>query len=424
MFFSILLAFSLTYYPHINYPYPFHVDEWFHIAEAKMILYFSPINWFDNKPFKLSMEPVWHYLLASFQALNLEATQWIILPAIFHAISVLSVYACTTRLFGKKEALIASVLTALIPSNATMGGPVYLMPVNLSLIFIPLSIRATKEGKMTILFSSLLFLLLAHPPSAMVLMIYLFFNFLMAKNKQLILFVVLAILLSLPNYYNELNKGINAIKFDFWISLRQLPQIYGYIQTVFFVIGFYFILKTKHKDIAYTSMFLIFLIVLHARFGQTLLIPYIRIYIPLILFMNIVASYSIAKFGKKLMTMLLAIILVLSVNAISKQQHYKIIDDHDYESFLWIRYNLQGKAILDPWKARAFAFVAEKPVYAVMPFGPVESELDKVRKAEDFINKNCTNINFLKQNNITIVYTRGNCTLSQVHENIYVYSFS
>ncbi|MBU5689250.1 MAG: hypothetical protein KQA41_03435 [Candidatus Aenigmarchaeota archaeon] len=419
---TLILAFSLTLYPHFQYPYPFHVDEWFHIAEAKMILKSSPINWFDNKPFKLSMEPAWHFLLASFQAFNLEATHWVFLPALLHIISILSVYACTTKLLGKKQALIASMLTALLPTNPTMGGPAYLIPVNLSLIFIPIAIRAVKEDKLPIVFSSLLFLLLAHPPSAMVLLIYLFFNFLTTKNKQLIPIVFLAILLSLPNYYVELKKGIEALKFDFWITLRQLPYIYGYIQTAFFIAGFYLILKTKHKDLAFTSMFLIFLIVLHARLGQTFLVPYIRIYIPLMLFMNIIASYSITKLPKSIMIASLIIILALSVNSILKQQHYRIIDSTDYKNFLWIRNNLQGKAILDPWKARAFVFIAERPVYVVMPFGPVESELQKVREANAFLDTNCTNTNFLKENRISIIYSLKNCTLEKVNDNTYFYN--
>ncbi|MCX7759275.1 MAG: hypothetical protein N2169_06695 [bacterium] len=420
----VLLALTLTYYPHLNYPYPFHVDEWFHIAEGKMIAQNSPINWFDNLPFKLSMEPAWHFLLACIQLLKLEAVHWTIFPAIFHVIGVLSVYACVSKLFGGKEAFIAAFLTALLPTNPTMGGPVYLIPVNLSLIFIPISIRALEEKKYQIVLSSLLFLLLSHPPSAVVLLIYLFFNFLITKDKKLIPTILLALLLSFPNYYNEAKRGVDAIKFDFWITLKQLPHIYGYPQILFFIVGFYFIIKTKHRDLAYTSMFLIFLIVLYVKLGYTFFVPYIRIYIPLFLFMNIICSYGIAKLNKNLMVLVLVLIAFTSIRAIMKQQHYRIIDDVDYKSFLWIRDNLDGKAVLDPWKARAFVFIAEKPVYAVMPFGPVESEMKRVEEAKKFLKQNCTDTKFLEENNISIIYSRESCLQTKMAENIYFYNSS
>jgi hypothetical protein len=91
---------------------------------------------------------------------------------------------------------------------------------------------------------------------------------------------------------------------------------------------------------------------------------------------------------------------------------------------LCIRQNLSGKALLDPWKARAFPFIAEREVYAVMPFGPVEKELKKVDEARVFLAENCTDKQFLIENNISIVYTDKPCNLTKVKENIYYFSTS
>jgi hypothetical protein len=44
------------------------------------------------------------------------------------------------RLAGRGQALIAALLIALLPSNVTIGGPVFLIPVNLSLILIPIGL--------------------------------------------------------------------------------------------------------------------------------------------------------------------------------------------------------------------------------------------------------------------------------------------
>ena len=76
----------------------------------------------------------------------------------------------------------------------------------------------------------------------------------------------------------------------------------------------------------------------------------------------------------------------------------------------------------DPWIARALAPIAERRVFAVMPFGPVEEQLELVQNAYNFFDENCTNTTFLINNNITVVYTTGNCEnedLIQMRENIY-----
>ena len=41
------LAFYIAYIPHINYPYPLHVDEWVHLAYSKAVMQSGSITFLD-----------------------------------------------------------------------------------------------------------------------------------------------------------------------------------------------------------------------------------------------------------------------------------------------------------------------------------------------------------------------------------------
>jgi hypothetical protein len=99
-----------------------------------------------------------------------------------------------------------------------------------------------------------------------------------------------------------------------------------------------------------------------------------------------------------------------------------MIDQTDYEAFIWIRDNIGGdyeKAILDPWKASAFTAISGKKIYSRI--GAYPSATDK--QAMDFLEKGCEDTDFLKANGISIVYTRGDCRnpdLVRVREYVYL----
>lgn len=454
----LFLASFLTFYPHLNYPYLLHVDEWFHVATAKMIASNQKIDWYSGKPFELGMERAWHLTLAVLQKLlNLSITQWIYIPAIMHALAVLSTFFFVKNLFGKKEAFISAFLIALIPSNVTIGGPVFLVPINLSLIFIPLALTFAFElvelkpfYNYLALFLIATYLLYAHPPTAIALLTILGFYFLLnlfskdkrskRKARALLATILLSILISLPNYLPEIQKkGIESIKFDFWVYLKEIPFVYGFIPTVFFVFGFYLLTRTRSKEnwsLLLASLFLIFNIFLFARFGLSWLIPYQRTYVPLFFLMSTIASFGYAKlldakkpYGTILLLVFLAVTAFFAIERNIATPYYHLIDEKDYQSFLWIKENTSNDAIvlLDPWKARAFAAIAERRVYAVMPFGPSEEELKLVENARKFLAQNCTNTSFLIDNNISLVYSTEKCNNSMliaVKENIYKVKFS
>ena len=439
------LAALLTFQPHFRYPFLLHVDEWFHVAVAKEIILGVQTDWYSGEPFKLGMERAWHLLLASIYFLfRPSATQWIYLPALFHVLAVFSTFIFTYNLFGKKEAHISALLVALIPSNVTIGGPVFLMPVNLSLIFIPLALLfAFKEDKdkrketrnCIILFAITTFLLYAHPPTAVILLSILFFYFLLnlfskeksARRKAVLIFAVMAlsVLISIPNYMETLQeKGAEAAKFNFWIQMRAIPYLYGFIPSIFFIVGLYFLSRRRRKEewcLLLSSLFLALDIFLFTMFGLNWLIPYNRIYIPLFLLMSIIAGYGFGKlveiekpfrsFGCVLLLIFLAITVIFSVQQHLGTRYYHLINNEDYNNFLWIKENTPEDAIvlLEPWKARAFAPIAERRVYTVRPFGPDPEIEAKNELACLFFVENCSNTSFLIENNISVVYSPVEC---------------
>jgi hypothetical protein len=451
----VALTCFLSFYPHFEYPYLLHVDEWFHVARAKQVVLNANVDWYTGERFALGMERAWHLMLASIQFLFKPlVTHWIFIPTVLHVAAVLTVFYFVFKLFGKKEALISSLLIALFPSNVTMGGPVFLMPINLSLIFIPLALVFAFGFMKTMysyffLFVITTFLLYAHPPTAIVLLLILGFYVLLnlfskkgeckRKAKILLIVVVFSFLLSLPNYLPEMQRrGFESITFNFWVYLERIPFIYGVVPTVFFIVGFYFLFKGWEKEtmcLLFTSLFLMLNIFFFSMSGLSYFMPYQRTHVPLFLLMSIVASRGYTKLlefkrpwvnlGLTLLILCLIVTTSMAVYRNVNVSYYHVIDSDDYENFLWLKENSLENAtvLLDPWKARALPPVAERRVYAVVPFGPVEKQMRLVNNATVFLAENCINTSFLMENNIQVVYNRIGCEnpdLIEIKDGIYL----
>ena len=448
----------LNYLPHFEYPYLFHVDEWFHIAQAKLIVQDSSIDWYTGNPFMYGMERAWHLTLAGIYSIfHLDIAHWSILPSIFHGIAIISVYFFVARLYDTSHALIASFLIGLMASNVTMGGPVFLIPVNIGFIVIPLGLlfgfnllSVKNYLNYAALFIIVCYTLYAHPPTAIVLLtiltIYSILLFLSNENDSkkrgalLLGTLFLSVVISIPNYLQQIQDlGWGSIDHNFWIYLKSIPFIFGIIPTVFFIIGFYFKSKVYDKKswaLLITCLILLVNIFLFSVLNINYILPYQRTFLPLFLLMSIIASvgylklFDYKKYFNKYVVLIFVIMLLLTgffaVKNNVETEYYRLIDEQDYESFVWIKENTASDIVVlsDPWNARALAPVAERTVYAVMPFGPVEEQMNLVFKATAFLNTNCTNTSFLINNHIDIVYTTQPCqnaNLTEVYLNTYLF---
>ncbi len=421
----LLLAAFSSYIPHMNYPYPLHVDEWFHITVAEEITHNSAIDLYSGQPFHLGMERAWHIMLAG---IFLILPPLKIYPFLIMALSILATFSIYTfaKRYGERTALIAAFLAALIPSNVTIGGPALLMPINLSLIFIPLALKYAFDKKYTVVFLSTLFLLYAHPPSAMVLLILLGTYALLNKSKSLLIAIFSAIILSIPNYIAQISaKGLESVSFSFWLFAEQTPKLFGYIPTIFFIAGFYMMTRTREKEnwaLILTLLFLLIDIFLYTQLSISFLVPYIRIFIPMLFIMGVIAAYSLAKIKNNIyLGVILIAILVLSLQHNYETPYYHIINETEYSDIVWMKENTQGIILADPWKARPIPAVTGMQVFTVLPFGPVPELLAQNQKAIDFFNNNCTDTEFLKRNNISVIYSPVECkNLKQIHRNTYI----
>jgi hypothetical protein len=436
----LLLSLITTYLPHRGYYLPLHVDEWHHIAWAKEIVKTTSFlsNYpYSGRPLTNDLEIGYHMLLAGIHALTRLGINLWILTGIFSIFSVLSVFILTRR-WGKNVSLLSSFLAALIPSTLAIGGPVFLIPVNLSLIFIPVGLNLAFDSQSLKhylgLFSVSLFLLLAHPPSAIVLLMLIAIYSILTFNKhgkQLLATIFLSILISFPNYIPRMTeKGIESASFRFHLTLEGIAHIFGYIPTIFLFVGAFTIAEKRNPE-KWTILIPIFLlligIVLFVYTGFNPLIPYQRIFLPLILLMSIVSAYGLTRFKSSfLIAGITILILILSIRSHLSEDYYHVINTREYQDFLWIRNNT-GKdsvVLLDPWLARALTPVAERQVVTVMPFGPNEEIENKNKEVRIFLNNSCTETDFLISNNVSVIYSIEGCensNLTMVKDRIYIF---
>lgn len=443
----LIAAAFLTYYPHLSYPFPLHVDEWYGIAMSQGIvqagLFPKHDLWTGRFRAPSDLEKGYHLLLAAIYLLfRPSITQWMYLPSIIEALAVLSVFLFVYKLLGRNEALIAAFLVALMPSNITIGGPVFLIPANLGLILIPLALifgfnlaKSRPLYNYLILFLIITFLLYSHPPTALVLIMLLtiYSALLLISRREgdsrragyTIAVIVISCVASIPNFVQYLSvQGVSGIAFHFPVLEPSLPLVYGIIQTTFFLVGFYLLSKRGGREIQSLlvgSVALLAIVFLFANFGFNVLIPYQRVYTPLFLLMSIIAScgyvslISLNKKGGKLGYILLILVLLAtsyaSIYGDLTTPYYHLIDNQDYQNFLYIRahFNSSDISIMNAYTARAFTAITGMHVYVVRPIYPYTTHAGMLYNTSLFFLGQCSDTAFLRENNISIVYTNGTC---------------
>ena len=139
----------------------------------------------------------------------------------------------------------------------------------------------------------------------------------------------------------------------------------------------------------------------------------LRLRVPLIITQNL---------GLVLCLVLIGFTLAQAIPYHQQISYYHMINEQDYEAFIWIRDNVEesyGKAILDPWKATAFVAITGKHIYSRIHAYPKPSD----EEAYEFLRGGCTDTAFLQENGISIVYHRRAChnlDLVEVRQNVYL----
>ncbi len=223
-------------------------------------------------------------------------------------------------------------------------------------------------------------------------------------------------------------------------------QDYGYIPIGFCLLGtFLLAIRGGKKNYGLISGLLALLVMLVAAFTfhYGLLIMYARGLMYMMLMLGIIAGAGLAgvrtirlpsklisgpksflagNMGNILCLVLIGVTLAIYIPDRQDIPYYHMIDGQDYEAFTWVRDNVNEnyeKAILDPWKATAFTAITQKTIYTRIHEYPKPSDI----KAYEFLRGGCTDTAFLRENEISIVYSRLSCDnpdLVRVRENIYL----
>jgi len=460
------LAFYIAFIPHQNFPYPVHIDEWVHLAYSEAMLkassttFINPFLGQATLSLSSNLEAGFHLFWGIFQ--RISGLSWLTIfryfPSIMFMMTVLSVYTLARRQgFGWEAALFA----CLIPTTVGILGPAFLVPVAMGLLFLPLSLylafnfRSVWSYLMVLIFTS--FLLSIHAPSAIAVVIVLapciLLNLKSNFKHSLGLTMALAIpfLALFPWIFDLVLSTARELlvpqPMPEYVDLPPIIATYGYLPILFCLLGtFVLAMRGRREDYGLTLglLAMLLMLVVFFTFHYGLYIMHQRGLMYMMLMASIVAGAGLMwvknislprKVGirlraslitqnidKILCLALVGLTLALCIPARQSIHYYHMIDKQDYEAFVWIKDNVSDdyeKAILDPWKATAFAAISGKHIYTRIHTAPKSSD----RQASEFLRDGCTDTGFLRENGISIVYTRAPCQnpdLVKVRKNIYL----
>lgn len=435
LLFVILISVYFVYLPHAGYQYPLHRDEWDRITLANAYLKYGgpefPDPFTGDGTVKNHPEIGFITFISLFKVIGAE---W--LSFFWYSPFLLSLFFVSSGfLLGRKlgYGVEMAFFLALIPTTVRFLGPAFFVPVSLALplmLIILYSALFLDKGKYIVVFLLYVFLLYMHPPSAIVIFISLSTYISLKKDEKMLATIFTASLIAIPQFISYIEPlGSEGLIFTAVGLFKSVVTEFGFVSSFFFVLGFYLSIRDWRKEevvISLTATILLSLIVIYRFTNYLPLLWPERVLLYLMMFMSVIAAKGLHWIREK--SLPVGVFFAILVIAFTYQTHvgiqyYHIVDDREYEDYVWIRDNLEGKAILDPWEAIAFTAVAENPVFTVVR--PTDEFKEKSKELIKFFSENCSDTEFLVENNISIVYFKGNVDnldLKEVRDSIYYLS--
>jgi len=461
------LAFYIAFIPHQNYLYPVHWSEWDHLAYFKAMVqagsttFVEPFYGQWTMDISHNMYVGYHLFGSIFQ--QITGLSWLVIfryfPGIIFMITVLSVYALTWREgFGWE----AAFFTCLIPTSMGIFGPAFMVPLAMGLLFIPLSLFLAFNIKSwpsyLLLFIFTCFLLSMHATTAIGLVIilipYVLLNLRSNFRHSLGLTLALAIPFSVPLFwaFQMLLPTAQLLLTPQYptpsVGLPPLMHTYGYIPIAFGFLGTVLLAikgGKKNFGLILGLLALLLMMVIFLRFHYGLPALYERGLTYMLLMLSVIAgagllrvrtikmpgkfmsehsSFFYRNLGNILCLLLVGITLAVAIPTRLDTYYYHMIDDEDYQAFVWIRDNTgedYDVALIDPWKATAFTAITQKNTRRriFMYQEPVDEIIYQ------FMQDGCRDTTFLRDNGISIVYSRLGCNnpdLVEARKNVYLTS--
>ena len=462
----LALAFYIGFIPHQSYPYPVHLDEWNNYTYSQAIATAHSISFPD--PFTgeggthLYPNPEVGYNVF-WSVLHMVTgipflTIFRVFPSIVLMLTALSLFIlCRREGFGWEAALFA----CLIPTTIGLLGPAFMVPIALGLAFIPLFLfvvfNIRNWWSYPLLYVLLMFLLGIHAPTAVGLLIiivpYVLLNLKgdFLHSTAIILAVAMPFLFRFPwvsSILRSETRGlVSASEITPNVALPHIMGAYGYLPVMLCAAGIIVLaFKGGKKSYGLVLGLLLLLLVLMLRYtfhyGEDIM--YFRGLHYMMLMMSIVAGAGlmwIRKFklpetlvvpsalaplarhaGHILCLVLIGLTLYISVPARQDTRYYHMIEETDYQAFVWIKENVAAgyrKAVLDPWQATAFTALTGRPVLTRIGEAPTVKDVEVI----GFLSGGCRDTGYLRSNGVSLVYTPApvdNTDLVKVHENIYL----
>lgn len=461
----LALAFYIAFIPHQNYPYPVHIDEWVHLVYSEALLAAGSTTF--TEPFfgeltiglSSNLEAGFHLFWGVFH--QISGISWLTIfryfPGVIFVITVLSVYVMAKREgFGWEAAL----FTCLIPTTVGILGPAFLVPVAMGLLFITLSLflafnfRTWWSYLVLLIFTC--FLVSIHAPTAIglgiILIPYILLN--LKGNFKHSLWIILAIAIPFLAPFPWIFKMLlptaqtlfSPVSVPAYIEIPRIMQAYGYIPIGFCLLGTLLLAirgGKKNYSLILGLLALLVMLVVYFTFHYGVEIMYHRGLMYMMLMLGIIAgaglmgvktfklpskliagpkSFLAGNVGNILCLVLIGVTLAVCIPDRQETPYYRMIDEEDYQVFVWIRDNVNEnyeKAILDPWKATAFTAITQKNIHTRIHAYPKSSDLE----VYEFLRGGCTDTAFLRENEISIVYSQWSCNnpdLVEVRKNIYL----
>jgi hypothetical protein len=462
----LALAFYVTLYPHLQDPYPLHLDEWNNFTYFQGVINNGSVSFSDpwyggeNRSYT-SVEVGFHVFWAVFQRLSNIPLLIIFkyFPSVIFVITILAVFVMAKREgFGWEAAFFVS----LMPTNIGVLGPALLVPVAMGLLFIPLflfvAFNYSNWRSYLVLFFFMCLLLAVHAATAVGLLIIIFPYLLINlknnfKHSLVILFVIIIPFFSLfPWIFDLLLPTAKSLFTSSVLNPHvDYPRVitdYGYIPIILCLIGILVLAikgGKKNYSLAFALLALLLMLVTYFTFHYGVALMYQRGLVYTMFTIGIIAGAGLmwfrnikvtTEFGSKLKFpyimqnvgvilcfILIGLTLITVVPTRQSTRFYHMIDQEDYETFVWIKENVERKytkAILDPWKATAFTAITGKNVFTRLTEAPLSSDEEAY---EFLVIGSSNNTDFLKRYNISIVYTKekvNNNRLTEIRKNVYL----
>jgi hypothetical protein len=462
----IALAFYVAFIPHLSYPYPVHLDEWLHLANSQEIVTEATTNGLTD-PFTggaISGNQLFETGFYLFWAIfhQISGISWLDIfryfPSIIFVFTILAAY-----ILGRRQGfgLEAALFTCLIPTTVGILGPAFLVPVAMGLFFVLLTtflafnLRTIWSYLVILFFTG--FMVSMHPPTAICLVIILI-PFILINLKGNIrhsigisLALAIPFLAPFPWIFSRLLPTAGSLftpqLVPGHIDIPMLIPTYGYIPLILCLLGiFWLAIKGGKKEYGLILGLLALLVMLAIfytlHYGQ--LFVYERGLMIAMLVMSIIAGAGLAwvknlkvpagigvrlkmplfmrNVGYFLCVILVGLTLYIAIPARQNIPYYHMINDDDYQAFVWIKDNIDEgyqKAVLEPIKGVAFTAITGKYAYARTYGTPTPNS----GQATKFLEEGCADTAFLRENGITIIYTTGECNnpdLREVRDDIYI----